>query len=163
MKKNRGNVWLAAAGLVVNDEGEWLVVKKKYGGLRGVWSLPAGFLEAGETADQAAQREVFEETGVTAEIGEVIGLRSGVIGGDISDNLIIFSLFCKKENNPLQAQEGEIAAVQWMTTAELEKETYVSQMIPSMIQHMRSQGLKKCSLTNPGDHFNYTAYHLFLG
>ncbi|MDG5471784.1 NUDIX hydrolase [Jeotgalibacillus sp. ET6] len=163
MKKKRENVWLAVAGLVLNEKGEWLVVKKKYGGLKGVWSLPAGFVEAGETADQAVQREVLEETGVKAEVGEVIGLRSGVIGAEISDNMIIFSLVCRKQIHSLQAQEGEIAEVQWMSPHKLEKDPRVSQMIPAMIQHMRSQGLKRSPLVNPGDHFDYTSYHLFLG
>ncbi len=43
MASKRGNVWLGAAGLVVNSKGQWLVVKKRHGGLHGKWSLPAGF------------------------------------------------------------------------------------------------------------------------
>ena len=35
-----------------------------------LWSLPKGHLEAGETEEQAAVREVFEETGI---LGEVVG------------------------------------------------------------------------------------------
>ncbi|MGD7046255.1 NUDIX domain-containing protein [Jeotgalibacillus proteolyticus] len=163
MKKKRENVWLAVAGLVMNEQGEWLVVKKKYGGLKGVWSLPAGFVEAGETVDQAVQREVLEETGVTAEVGEVIGLRSGVIGAEISDNMIIFSLFCSKKIHQLQAQEEEITEVQWISPDQLERDPQVSKMIPAMIQHLRSQGLKRSPQVNPGDQFNYTSYNLFLG
>ena len=34
----------------------------------GTWTLPAGFMEAGETTEQAALREVWEESGVRAEI-----------------------------------------------------------------------------------------------
>lgn len=50
----RGNVWLGASGLVMNRMGEWLVVRKTYGGLKGAWSFPAGFVDGGETADAAA-------------------------------------------------------------------------------------------------------------
>ena len=50
-RKNGRNVWLGAAGLVVNGEGQWLVVRKNYGGLKGLWSIPAGFVDGGETAD----------------------------------------------------------------------------------------------------------------
>ena len=57
-RNKRGNVWLAAAGLVVNSEGQWLVVRKTYGGLKGKWSIPAGFVDGNETADDAAIREV---------------------------------------------------------------------------------------------------------
>lgn len=92
MKKKRGHVWLAAAGIVLNDAGEWLVVKKKYGGLQGQWSLPAGFVQRGETADEAVIREVEEETGIQAEVIGLIGLRTGVIDDEISDNMMIFLL-----------------------------------------------------------------------
>ena len=40
-----------------------------------LWSLPKGHIEAGETAEQAAVREVAEETGIT---GEIVG-RLGTI------------------------------------------------------------------------------------
>ncbi len=33
--KERGRVWLGAAGLVENEKGEWLVAMKRYGGLKG--------------------------------------------------------------------------------------------------------------------------------
>jgi 8-oxo-dGTP diphosphatase len=92
MKKKRGHVWLAAAGIVLNDAGDWLVVKKKYGGLQGQWSLPAGFVQRGETADEAVIREVEEETGIQAEVIGLIGLRTGVIDDEISDNMMIFLL-----------------------------------------------------------------------
>lgn len=38
-----------------------------------IWSFPKGHLEAGETAEQAAVREVLEETGLTAEVNAPLG------------------------------------------------------------------------------------------
>ena len=84
----RGNVWLAAAGLLIDEQGRWLVVKKKYGGLKGMWSLPAGFVDGGETLEQAAQREVKEETGLDTQTAGIIGISTGVIKDKISDNMI---------------------------------------------------------------------------
>ncbi|TDL30390.1 NUDIX hydrolase [Jeotgalibacillus sp. S-D1] len=162
MSSKRGNVWLAVAGLVKNEKGEWLVVKKKYGGLKGVWSLPAGFVEMGETADQAVRREVLEETGIRTEVEMLIGLRTGVIKSEISDNLIIFALNQTEVNPTLFAQEKEIAEVKWMDPDELMRRQDVSKMIPSMILAGKPAGLTKQALQNPGDHFNYSAYHLFL-
>ncbi|MGW8316918.1 MAG: NUDIX hydrolase [Bacteroidales bacterium] len=49
----------AAGGLVFNEQGEFLVIRR-----REMWDLPKGKLEKGETIEQAALREVEEETGL---------------------------------------------------------------------------------------------------
>ena len=90
MKKDRGKVWLGVAAVVENEKGEWLVVKKTYSGLKGRWSLPAGFVQPAETVNAAAIREVKEETGIDCEVIGLIGFRTGVIREDISDNMAIF-------------------------------------------------------------------------
>lgn len=49
----------AAGGLVENENGELLMIFR-----RGWWDLPKGKIDAGETAEAAAVREVAEETGI---------------------------------------------------------------------------------------------------
>ena len=62
---------MSAGGLVVDPSGPVprvaLISHKDRRG-RVVWSLPKGHVEEGETAAQAAVREVFEETGIQAEV-----------------------------------------------------------------------------------------------
>lgn len=53
----------AAGGVVTNDKGELLMIN-----LRNRWDLPKGHIEAGESSDSAALREVIEETGIEAKI-----------------------------------------------------------------------------------------------
>ena len=67
MAKDRGKVWLGAAAIVENTKGEWLLVKKTYGGLKGKWSLPAGFVQEAETVTTTAKREVLEETAIVCQ------------------------------------------------------------------------------------------------
>jgi 8-oxo-dGTP diphosphatase len=59
----------AAGGLVVRDGRVLLVHRERYDD----WSLPKGKLEAGETWDAAALREVREEVGLDCELGESLG------------------------------------------------------------------------------------------
>jgi ADP-ribose pyrophosphatase YjhB (NUDIX family) len=42
----------------------------------GKWTFPGGFVERGERAEAAAEREALEEAGVELEAGEIIGLYS---------------------------------------------------------------------------------------
>lgn len=53
----------AAGGVVVDDRGRWLLIHRN-----GRWDLPKGHLEAGESIETCAAREVEEETGVRGEV-----------------------------------------------------------------------------------------------
>lgn len=66
---------VGAAGAVV-QENQVLMVRATYGGARGRWLLPGGYASHEERLDQTAVREVWEETGVVAEVVDVIGLRT---------------------------------------------------------------------------------------
>ena len=161
-RKERGNVWLGVAGLVVNNLGEWLVVKKRYGGLKGVWSLPAGFVNQDETIDEAALREVREETGVECIVDSMIGFRSGVIKKEISDNMAIFLLKLKEEQPILQAQLSELYEVTWKHPQDLVREDAASVMLYEIAKSSLVSGFPTIEGINPGDVFGYTAYKLFI-
>ncbi len=127
MDNKRGNVWIAAAGLVINENGEWLVVKKKYSGLKGKWSLPAGFVQPGEMLDEAAVREVKEETGIDAEPVALLGLRTGVIAGEISDNMAIFLL--RPLSRDIVVQTDELYAAAFLSKTALQNDPNTSGLL----------------------------------
>lgn len=160
MSTKRGNVWLAVSGLVTNRQGEWLVVKKKYGGLKGKWSLPAGFVDPYETVDEAAIREIKEETGIIGSIKGIIGVRSGVIRNEISDNMIIFSL--TTEDEKITIQESELLEARFVHPDELAKDPTSSVIIKYLLEKGISEPQKAHDGVNPGDQFGYTAYKLFF-
>lgn len=160
-KNKRGNVWLGASAIVMNSNGEWLVVKKTYSGLKGMWSLPAGFVEGNETADQAAIREVKEETGLDCKLEGMVGFRTGILQGNISDNMAIFLLRPERDDQLLIPQEKEISEVAWKTPFELKDDPNVSAMIHEIAERAIESGLLEMEQMDPGDWFGYTSYKLF--
>ena len=70
---------VSAGGLVIDSTGtQGLLIgridHKDTSGKRVLWSLPKGHIEEGETPEQAAIREVAEETGITSSITKSLGV-----------------------------------------------------------------------------------------
>ena len=67
------NPGVGAAVVIFDETGRLLLVKRAPGAARpGLWSIPAGFVNYGEDVREAAARELLEETGLEAEIGDPI-------------------------------------------------------------------------------------------
>lgn len=63
---------LTGVGGLIVDEDMVLVVKRENEPGRGLWSVPGGVLELGETTREGAQREIKEETGIDAELDRLL-------------------------------------------------------------------------------------------
>jgi len=73
--------FLAASAAVIRD-GKVLVVRRARAPANGVFSLPGGVVETGETLHEAVTREVREETGLTIEPVALAGYREAIIRDD---------------------------------------------------------------------------------
>jgi 8-oxo-dGTP diphosphatase len=65
-----------ASAVVIVQEGKILLVKRAIEPKKGLWSLPAGFIEIDETARECAVREVSEETGLHVELDGIVDVAS---------------------------------------------------------------------------------------
>jgi 8-oxo-dGTP diphosphatase len=81
--------FIGVGGLVLRDN-DYLMVKHAYGEYRGFWILPGGRVWAGEAIHKAVEREIHEETGITAEARNVIALRSRCRNDTTTDLYIVF-------------------------------------------------------------------------
>ncbi|EKX54920.1 hypothetical protein GUITHDRAFT_42753, partial [Guillardia theta CCMP2712] len=112
---------VGCAGFVLNDKGELLVVKE-YTGNRTrtsspVWKLPGGMLDLGESFEEGACREVFEETGIACDFASVLCFwnRHGLTWGK-SDLYVVCRLVPKTLE--ISADEEEISDCRWMPLSE---------------------------------------------
>ncbi|MCK5428997.1 MAG: NUDIX hydrolase [Anaerolineales bacterium] len=64
--------------VLVKRDGQVLLVRRANEPARGRWTLPAGFVDAGEDPVLAAERECFEETGLRVKVNELLDVISGL-------------------------------------------------------------------------------------
>ena len=66
-----------AAAVLIEQDGCVLLVRRINEPFRGLWSLPAGFVDAGEDPAKAAERECLEETGLSVQTTQVLNVIAG--------------------------------------------------------------------------------------
>lgn len=107
-------------GLVVDDAGRLLLVKRGHEPAMGCWSVPGGHVEPGESDEAATAREVLEETGLAVEVGELVGtVWRGAPDGSVY-RVRDYRCVLTAGTRPQEAVAGDDAAdVGWFTAPEV--------------------------------------------
>lgn len=98
---------VAAAGVVLNEKDEVLLVNTYHDG----WVLPGGEVEIEENLIDAVKREIFEESGIEVEVGEVLCISSntstypGYGGVKTVPTKVIFDFVCRKKSGLLRGSD----------------------------------------------------------
>ena len=64
------------AGTILLENGRILLTRRAIHPAHGKWTFPGGYVDWGETVEAAALRETWEETGLTVELGGLVGVYS---------------------------------------------------------------------------------------
>ena len=104
---------------------EVLLVERGKGARRGVWSLPGGHIEPGETARAAAERELAEETAVTAEVVGLVDVHDVIIrdrSGALRAHYVL-SVYCGRWIAGEPTAGSDSAAARFVALAALDQLT----------------------------------------
>jgi 8-oxo-dGTP diphosphatase len=136
--------YLAVSAAIIRD-GHVLVVRRARAPARGVWTLPGGVVEAGETLEQAVVREVREETGLTIEPVALAGHREAIVredGGRLLRHFVILC-FASRWISGEPVLNDELADARWLRPSEikgLQTTEGLAAIIAEAFERMEAEG-----------------------
>jgi ADP-ribose pyrophosphatase YjhB (NUDIX family) len=114
---------VVGVGVVVWRADQVLLIKRGRPPRQHEWSLPGGRQELGETVADAAQREVYEETGIVVEIRDVVAVVDLIdrdADGQVRFHYTLIDLLAEwRAGEPVAADDA--AAIAWATLDQLDQ------------------------------------------
>ena len=105
-----------AAAVLVEQAGRILLVRRVNEPYRGLWTLPAGFVDAGEDPARAAERECLEETGLSVRVKRVLDVIAGREHERGADFVIVYQA---EVLGGTLSPDDDADAVEWFASTDL--------------------------------------------
>ena len=121
MQREFPEVPLVGVGAIIIEDGRVVLVKRAHPPLQAEWSIPGGVLEVGELVRDAAIREAREETGLTVEPGELLGVYDRILRDPdqrVQYHYVLIDFLCRRVAGDLAAA-SDAAEVGWFTPDKL--------------------------------------------
>jgi len=121
MKREYPDAPLVGVGAIIVEENRVVLVKRGHPPLAGEWSIPGGVLEVGETLRQAAVREALEETGLTVEPADLLGVFDRILRDANQRTLyhyVLIDFLCRRIGGELRAA-GDAEDALWFSRDEI--------------------------------------------
>ena len=130
---------MVGVGVLIQDDDRYLLIKRAAEPDAGLWSVPGGMVELGESATEAAKREVLEETGLEVEIVEVLGVVDKIVegaGGRIKFHFVIVDYLARPMGGSLKASSDALDA-RWVGPTDFQG----YEMSPTLVELLKRIGL----------------------
>jgi ADP-ribose pyrophosphatase len=112
---------VVGVGALIQDGDRYLLIKRAAEPDVGFWSVPGGFVEVGEKAEDAAVREAKEETGLDVEVVELLGVVDKIVRDEdslIKFHFIIVDYLVRPKGGSLRAASDALEAI-WVKAEEI--------------------------------------------
>jgi mutator protein MutT len=112
---------IVGVGAIVLRQDDVLLVRRGKEPQKGLWSLPGGALELGESLQQGVKREVLEETGLQVRVLQFAELFERIVADDtgaVEYHYVLLDYLCEQVGGALMAGDDAVEAA-WVTRAEL--------------------------------------------
>jgi len=114
--------YLAVSAAII-DNGEVLIVRRARPPVQGIYTLPGGVVESGETVTEAVIREVREETALTIEPATLAGYREMITreAGGRTERHFVILCFAARLISGKAIPNDEIEEIRWCRPDELDE------------------------------------------
>lgn len=131
---------IQCVGAVITDEcGRMLLILRGHEPGQGLWSVPGGKIEPGETDQEAVAREVREETGLDVTCGRLLGSAEVPGQQDGAEMVVRDYLAAVVPGSAVAPVAADDAAdVRWVTDAEADAMDARGEITPGLLPALRS-------------------------
>lgn len=116
---------LVGVGAVIQLDGRVLLIRRANEPGKGLWSIPGGLVEVGETVRDAAKREVEEETGIAVELGDLIDVIDNIFrdeAGKVKFHYVLIDFLARPVSLKTEIHpSSEVLEVRWCAPVELKE------------------------------------------